>query len=158
MYVAPEVPAVPAEGAASTSKRDPEQGKISSDSTDPIAANANGASSSNSSPKVPPPGSSEHADVQARLAAQKEEQSEEDEYGFAHPAVSRPQRTVWIPEDVAGKYEKEVRDCEEAGIDVSTRGAEMNEKGKVNITGAPPEERGWWEENREHDRDQKVDG
>ncbi|KIK55038.1 hypothetical protein GYMLUDRAFT_249051 [Collybiopsis luxurians FD-317 M1] len=65
----------------------------------------------------------------------------EEEYGFAHPAVSRPQRTVWIPKDQLGLAEEEERACLEKGIDVSTRDAEMNEKGKVELTGdgQPPD-------------------
>lgn len=61
------------------------------------------------------------------------------EYGFAHPAASRPQRTVWIPKDTLGLGEEEERACQEAGVDVSVSNATMNEKGKVAISGAPPD-------------------
>ncbi|KAJ3734584.1 hypothetical protein DFJ43DRAFT_1063453 [Lentinula guzmanii] len=65
----------------------------------------------------------------------------EDSYGFAHPAASRPQRTVWIPKDQLGLAVEEEKACRERGIDVSTKDAEMNEKGKVNLTGdgQPPD-------------------
>ncbi|KAF5389675.1 hypothetical protein D9757_006040 [Collybiopsis confluens] len=65
----------------------------------------------------------------------------EEEYGFAHPAASRPQRTVWIPKDKLGLADEEERACWEKGIDVSTKDAEMNEKGKVELTGEgqPPD-------------------
>jgi hypothetical protein len=63
----------------------------------------------------------------------------EEEYGFAHPAVSRPQRTVWIPQDTLGLADEEQRACAEAGVDASTKDAEMNEKGKVDISGPPPD-------------------
>ncbi|KAF8068760.1 hypothetical protein FPV67DRAFT_1088897 [Lyophyllum atratum] len=63
----------------------------------------------------------------------------EEDYGFAHPAASRPQRTVWLPRDRLGVAEEEGRACREAGVDVSMADAEMNEKGKVDIRGAPPD-------------------
>lgn len=64
---------------------------------------------------------------------------EEESYGFAHPAVSRPQRSIWLPDDVHGLAEKEVKACIEAGVIVSTNNASMNEKGKVDISGGPPD-------------------
>ncbi|KAJ6538712.1 hypothetical protein B0H10DRAFT_2448676 [Mycena sp. CBHHK59/15] len=63
----------------------------------------------------------------------------EEEYGFAQPAASRPQRIVWFPRDRLGLAEEELRACREAGVDCSTKDAEMNEKGKVDISGAPPD-------------------
>ncbi|KAF9448040.1 DUF221-domain-containing protein [Macrolepiota fuliginosa MF-IS2] len=67
---------------------------------------------------------------------------EEDEFGFAHPAVSRPQRIVWIPHDTLGLGEEEMRGCEEMGISASMQGAVMNEGGKVDVPRADevPEE------------------
>ena len=69
------------------------------------------------------------------IAAQEEEES----YGFAHPAASRPQRIVWIPKDTLGLAEEEERACKEAGVKVSHINAEMNETGKVGIDGGPPD-------------------
>lgn len=63
----------------------------------------------------------------------------EDDYGFAHPAVSRPQRVVWLPVDTLGLAQEEERACREAGVEVSTRDAKMNAKGTVDISGAPPD-------------------
>ncbi|KAJ7359243.1 hypothetical protein DFH08DRAFT_769128 [Mycena albidolilacea] len=63
----------------------------------------------------------------------------EEEYGFAHPAASRPQRIVWFPRDRLGLAEEEERGCREAGVECSVKDAEMNEKGKVDIVGAPPD-------------------
>ncbi|KAL1745478.1 hypothetical protein HDZ31DRAFT_81894 [Schizophyllum fasciatum] len=62
-----------------------------------------------------------------------------DEYGFAHPAASRPQRTVWIPADDLGHGEEEARACREAGVNASTRDAIVDPKGKVDILGPPPD-------------------
>ncbi|KAJ7185579.1 hypothetical protein C8R46DRAFT_1172224 [Mycena filopes] len=63
----------------------------------------------------------------------------EEEYGFAHPAASRPQRIVWFPRDRLGLAEEEERACMEVGVEASTKDAEMSEKGKVDISGAPPD-------------------
>ncbi|KAJ3776416.1 hypothetical protein FB446DRAFT_785114 [Lentinula raphanica] len=65
----------------------------------------------------------------------------EDSYGFSHPAASRPQRTVWFPKDQLGLSVEEEQACREKGIEVSTKDAEMNEKGKVSLTGdgQPPD-------------------
>ncbi|KAG6900296.1 hypothetical protein C0993_000269 [Termitomyces sp. T159_Od127] len=63
-----------------------------------------------------------------------------DDVSFAHPAVSRPQRTVWLPKDTLGIAEEEERACKDAGIDASCDHAHMDEKGKVNISGGPPDE------------------
>jgi hypothetical protein len=71
------------------------------------------------------------------MAAAEEEQ--EDTYGFAHPAASRPQRIVWIPKDTLGLTAEEVAGCEEAGVKVSCVNASLNEKGKVDIDGGPPD-------------------
>ena len=60
-------------------------------------------------------------------------------YGFAHLALSRSQRTVWIPQDTLGLAGEEERACREAGVSVSTRNAAMDEKGKVSISGVPPD-------------------
>lgn len=69
------------------------------------------------------------------LAAEEEEES----YGFAHPAASRPQRAVWIPRDALGLWKEEERECEEAGVRVSESHAVMDEKGKVDVSGGPPD-------------------
>ncbi|KAJ7266968.1 hypothetical protein B0H12DRAFT_1179433 [Mycena haematopus] len=63
----------------------------------------------------------------------------EEEYGFSHPAASRPQRIVWFPRDRLGIAEEEELGCREAGVDCSVKDADMNDKGKVDISGAPPD-------------------
>jgi hypothetical protein len=73
-------------------------------------------------------------------AADAEEGDErEEQYGFAHPAASRPQRRVWIPRDTLGLAEEEERACRELGIKISDRNAMMDEKGKVDVHGGPPD-------------------
>jgi calcium permeable stress-gated cation channel len=70
------------------------------------------------------------------VAAQEEEF---ESYGFAHPAVSRPQRVVWIPKDTHGLTEEEVKGCEEAKVRVGFRNAKLDETGGVDIDGGPPD-------------------
>jgi len=73
-------------------------------------------------------------------APDKTAQEEEFEsYGFAHPAASRPQRTVWIPKDTLGLTEEEVRGCEEASVRVGFGNAKLDETGKVDVDGGPPD-------------------
>jgi hypothetical protein len=65
---------------------------------------------------------------------------EERDLGFAHPAISEPQRTIWLPHDTLGLAEDEKRACQEASVDASVGpNASMDEKGKVDVTGFPPE-------------------
>jgi len=59
---------------------------------------------------------------------------------FTHPAL-RPARIVWIPQDTLGLGEEEARDIRSRGIDVTTRGAYMNEKGTVDVDTYPPGEK-----------------
>ena len=66
-------------------------------------------------------------------------EKEEVDYGFAHPAASRPQRTVWIPRDEFGLAEEEARACKDAGVSVSDVHASMDAKGGVDVSGGPPD-------------------
>ena len=59
------------------------------------------------------------------------------DYGFAHPALTRPQRIVWIPQDALGLGKEEVATNETSGVLASTAGAIMNEMGHVEVH-APP--------------------
>ncbi|KAF8637889.1 hypothetical protein AX17_002512 [Amanita inopinata Kibby_2008] len=79
----------------------------------------------------------------AAVASQEQiENAEEEAYGFGHPAVSRPQRTIWLPRDVLGLAAEEERACREAGVHASVGpDAVMDGKGKVNVSGVPPEVR-----------------
>ena len=69
----------------------------------------------------------------------KVERRAEDEYGFAHPSISRPQRTVWLPRDAGGVARSEEEACRAAGVRASSEGAIVNEKGEVHITAPPPD-------------------
>lgn len=69
-----------------------------------------------------------------------------DKHAFDHPATYEDYPTVWIPQDRRGLYEREVHDTKAAGVEVSSEGATMNEKGKCDISRAPPEED--WDESQ----------
>lgn len=62
------------------------------------------------------------------------------DYGFAHPAASRPQRTIWMARDSLGLASEEERANREKGIESSLVDAQMDLKGKVVIEGPPPDE------------------
>ena len=78
----------------------------------------------------------------------KDEEAEEDEElhdftvdgpkDFDHPASVETQRIVWVPDDDLGLGKAEVGDMSTRGIEGSVEKAEMDEKGKVKITGPPP--------------------
>ncbi|EUC55080.1 RSN1-overexpression rescues sro7/sop1 in NaCl-like protein, putative [Rhizoctonia solani AG-3 Rhs1AP] len=92
----------------------------------------------------------EHAEheMQARTAPRKTEKygknvAEEGKRNdgpedFEHPAAVEPQRVVWLPKDPLGVAEAEERELKQQGIEVSTENAVMDEKGHVELTGAPP--------------------
>lgn len=63
---------------------------------------------------------------------------EEEWKDFYHPASVEPQRVVWVPRDGMGLGEAEVRANREAGIKASLDDARMDDKGHVDISGAPP--------------------
>lgn len=69
-----------------------------------------------------------------------------DKHAFDHPATYEDYPTIWIPQDRRGYYEREVADTKAAGVDVSTEGATMNDKGKVEISRSPPDED--WDESQ----------
>jgi calcium permeable stress-gated cation channel len=81
-----------------------------------------------------PPGDQEQNPEAAR------QHREEQEFGFAHPAASRPQRCIWLPEDQLGLFKEEVKMNKEMGVDAEAMNAVMNEKGSVDISGPPPDE------------------
>ncbi|KAG0704929.1 hypothetical protein DFH29DRAFT_988817 [Suillus ampliporus] len=60
-----------------------------------------------------------------------------EDYGFAQPAASRPQRIVWIPDDSLGLGREEVQTNKESNVQATTQNATMDEHGKVDVTGPP---------------------
>lgn len=79
------------------------------------------------------------ASVLEEPAAEREPEPPTD---FTHPAIAHSQMTVWIPQDqvwdgaLSAEQEAAIRAY---GIEVSSAGAKMNEKGHVDIFAAPPD-------------------
>lgn len=97
-------------------------------------SNAKGKASASSSPVVPDeedPHTENPPDI-------KPVDEDEGPKVFYHPASVDPQRVVWIPKDELGLAEEEEKAIAGAGIAVSTEGAVMDDKGHVNVSGAPP--------------------
>ena len=67
------------------------------------------------------------------------EEEGKDGEGFLHPAVARPPRTMWLPNDAHGLAQEEEKACRDMGIGASRDNATMNEKGKVHVSGRPPD-------------------
>jgi hypothetical protein len=65
---------------------------------------------------------------------------EEGPTDFSHPAAVEAQRIIWLPRDHLRLMHDLGRDLDSRGILHSTEGAEMDSKGHVNVTMAPPEE------------------
>ncbi|WVQ98507.1 hypothetical protein IAU59_005633 [Kwoniella sp. CBS 9459] len=63
-----------------------------------------------------------------------------DEKAFFHPATKEPQRIIWLPQDELGLCEAEIKRNEQEGVRSSSRAAWLNEKGKVQISGPPPDD------------------
>lgn len=59
------------------------------------------------------------------------------DYGFAQPALARPQRVVWIPDDTLGLGKEEVKTNEASGVLASTAGVSMSEAGGVEVHSPP---------------------
>ncbi|KAF9477955.1 DUF221-domain-containing protein [Pholiota conissans] len=78
-------------------------------------------------------------ELKTKDAADKEAESLEESYGFAHPAASRSQRAVWIPRDALGLAEEQERECREKGVIVGDVHATMDLAGKVHVKGGPPD-------------------
>ena len=78
----------------------------------------------------------------------KDEEAEEDEElhdftidgpkDFDHPASVETQRIIWVPDDSLGLGRAEVEDMMKRQIQASLEKTEMDEKGKVRISGPPP--------------------
>ncbi|KAJ9093395.1 hypothetical protein QFC21_006425 [Naganishia friedmannii] len=80
----------------------------------------------------------------AQLAANKESAGERnredyDVFAFAHPASKEPQRVIWLPEDELGLAAAEIKDNMSIGIMSTSKDAVLNNKGKVEIFGPPPD-------------------
>lgn len=59
---------------------------------------------------------------------------------FSHPAAVEEQRIIWLPKDRLGLIDEIMQDLAVWDILHSTDGAEMDDKGHVDVTMAPPED------------------
>lgn len=59
---------------------------------------------------------------------------------FSHPAAVEAQRMIWLPNDHLGLVHEIEEDLAAHDILYSTEGTEMNDKGHVEVSLAPPEE------------------
>lgn len=59
---------------------------------------------------------------------------------FSHPAAVEEQRIIWLPKDQLGLIDEIKQDLAGSDILHSTEGAEMDDKGHVDVTMAPPED------------------
>ena len=59
---------------------------------------------------------------------------------FSHPAAVEEQRIIWLPKDRLGLIDEIMQDLSVWDILHSTDGAEMDDKGHVSVTMAPPED------------------
>ena len=59
---------------------------------------------------------------------------------FSHPAAVEEQRIIWLPKDRLGLIDEIIQDLSVWDVSHSTDGAEMDDKGHVDVTMAPPED------------------
>lgn len=59
---------------------------------------------------------------------------------FRHPATAEEQRIIWLPKDPLGLVHEIERDLESHDILHSSEGAEMDDKGYVDVTLVAPED------------------
>lgn len=57
---------------------------------------------------------------------------------FNHPASIEPQRIIWLPQDPLGVGDREAQRLQEGGVEASTENANMDNRGRVDISGHPP--------------------
>ncbi|KAF9567911.1 DUF221-domain-containing protein [Agrocybe pediades] len=69
-----------------------------------------------------------------------ETEDDEDEHAFDHPSTYVDQKWIWLPKDPLGLSEILTRDLKDAGVNASDVGANMDEKGVVEVTRNPPDE------------------
>jgi len=60
--------------------------------------------------------------------------NKEEHADFRHPAAAEDQRIIWLPKDPLGLVHEIERDLESHDILHSSEGAEMDDKGKVDVT------------------------
>ena len=74
----------------------------------------------------------------AHMSEKMDDDLEEALPDFCHPAIYEPQRPIWIPADRFGFSKDEVKACRNVGVQASADSADMDEKGRVDISDHPP--------------------
>lgn len=86
------------------------------------------------------------ADLEAGVAPKEQSETSirgvDEDVGpkdFYHPASVEAQPVVWLPRDSLGLADAEEKACRDVGVNVSTKDAVMDGKGRVEISGPPPD-------------------
>lgn len=74
------------------------------------------------------------------LTDDSDDSDEDDVHAFDHPSIYVEQPWIWIPKDHLGLSGLLVKELQDAGINASDLGAEMQEDGIVEVTRNPPDE------------------
>ncbi|OZJ03650.1 hypothetical protein BZG36_03933 [Bifiguratus adelaidae] len=58
---------------------------------------------------------------------------------YLHPAIVTPLPTIWLPQDILGVAQTQVEDYRTNGLNSTTEGAALTRKGRVTVSGDPPD-------------------
>ncbi|KDR75323.1 hypothetical protein GALMADRAFT_226985 [Galerina marginata CBS 339.88] len=146
------------DGQGPSSKEGVNDSKLSSHDTEPIAeTTAISSSSSNDLPELSRKKSSDSgvskqskkeltkrqvfdAAAPAVEDSDSSDEDDEDDHAFDHPSTYADQAWIWIPKDTLGLSEYLSKELKDAGVYASDVGANMDERGVVEVTRNPPDE------------------
>lgn len=74
------------------------------------------------------------------LTDDSDDSEEDDAHAFDHPSIYVEQPWIWIPRDHLGLSGVLVKELQDAGVNASDLGAEMQVNGVVEVTRNPPDE------------------
>ncbi|THG97592.1 hypothetical protein EW026_g4428 [Hermanssonia centrifuga] len=92
------------------------------------------------SPSVPQPDDTKRTQYTENASVDDADQAADVCEEFTNPAATEPQRIVWIPRDTLGLADMEVTTGNASGVAMSVERARMDQKGKVDVEGPPPDE------------------
>jgi calcium permeable stress-gated cation channel len=107
-----------------------------------IPTEANGETEDNQRfPDFAPPTRREVDDgAVVHVENEEEEDKDFDTHGFDHPSTYEPQHWIWLPKDPLGLSRVLLGELHGAGVEASDEGAEMDEKGNVEVYRGPPDQ------------------
>jgi hypothetical protein len=76
----------------------------------------------------------------ALVDSDSDDEDDGDDHAFDHPSTYVHQPWIWIPKDTLGLSEALVMDLKKSGVEASSVGAVMDEKGVVTVSRNPPDE------------------